>query len=330
MFFAITISILICYFIQISNPKVIEHFSIKTAGLSALCGVLIIYGIYKITVVLDGYFPMQKYIGSRLFIGLLINFSFAFLVFYSLFFTYNKFTISTIDFNEIYTYVYIKIAILFFILILLYEVIYLALYSYYWYATLQIETVKQERKQIELKLKSLKSQLSPHFLFNSLNTISSLVFKDKKQAESFIRHLANMYDYTLRNYNSKLISLKEELDIVNSYLFLLHTRFKNKFNCSITISDELLLTKIPPLTIQMLIENAVKHNQLDEKNPLNISIISDEKHIVIHNNLTEKPNKVTSFNFGLKNINSRYLLLSKKGIIITNGESFTVKLPILR
>ena len=251
-------------------------------------------------------------------------------MFYFSFSLYNKYHHSDISLNITYHYVLIKIAILFFILILIYEVIYFALYSYYSYATLQIETVKQERKQIELQLNALKSQLSPHFLFNSLNTISSLAFKNKKKAERFIRRLANMYDYTLKSYNSKLISLSEELSFVNSYLFLLETRFENKFKCSITISENLLESKIPPLTLQMLIENAVKHNQLSKKIPLEISITTDENYITIQNNLTEKQEKITSFNIGLKNINSRYLLLSNKGIIVINNNSFTVKIPILR
>ncbi len=329
-FFAAFFSVLICYFVQLSNPKLLAVFSFKTASLSALCGILIVYGIYKITFILDKIIPWKKQIGNRLFIGLVTHLVFAFFTFYALFFLYDVCTISSVNFTEYYKDILIKIAIVFFILILIYEVIYFALYSYYSYATLQIETVKQERKQIELQLKALKSQLSPHFLFNSLNIISSLVYKDKKLAENFIRRLAKMYDYTLQSYHSKLIFLNEELDFAKSYLYLLQTRFENKFTCSIAISDDLLSTKIPPLTLQMLIENAVKHNQIDGKELLKISITSDEKHIIVHNNLTKNLHKISSFNIGLKNINSRYLLLCNKGIVITNGQSFTVKIPIIK
>ena len=324
------LGILVCYFVLVSEFETNTVFSAKTIILSAFSGILIAYLIYATTTFLDRFFPWQTHIESRLLAGLVIHFLISFLLFASLFFLYEKLFEDTLDFSKIEVQMFTKIAIILFILTLMYEIIYFALYSYYSYSTLQIETVKQERKQIELQLKALKSQLSPHFLFNSLNTISSLVFKDEKRAENFIRRLANMYNYTLKSYNTKLISLKEELDFLTSYQYLLQTRFENKIHCNISISEDLLETKIPPLTLQMLVENAVKHNQLRAENPLEIKITSDEKYIAIQNNLTQKPNKVTSFNIGLKNINTRYLLLHKEGIIITNGQNFTVKIPVIR
>jgi LytS/YehU family sensor histidine kinase len=223
-----------------------------------------------------------------------------------------------------------KLGIVLLILVLIIEIIYFALYSYYSYTSFQIETVRQERKQIELQFKALKSQLSPHFLFNSLNTISSLVFKDKTKAEGFIRKLAEMYQYTLQSYQTQLISLREELDFVNSYQYLLQTRFGTKFQCTIEIDEELLASHIPPLTLQMLLENAVKHNVLSEEDPLKVQVTSDKKYIIVKNNITKKPQKVSSFQIGLKNINARYLLLREEGIAVSNGESFEVKIPLIR
>ena len=324
------LGILVCYFLIFSEQQDVADYQIKDGFFAALSGVLITFVIYRTTKFLNKLISWQTQTGNRLFAGLLVHFIIAFVFAVGCFYLYDKVFTQTPEFGKTYEAVFIKIAIILFIAVLIFEVIYFALYSYYSYATLQIETVKQERKQIELQLKALKSQLSPHFLFNSLNTISSLVFKDGKKAENFIRRLANMYDYTLKSYNQKLITLGEELEFVESYKYLVQTRFENKFTCNISISDDLLETKIPPLTLQMLVENAVKHNQLNEQNPLQVSITSDKNSITIHNNLTEKPKKVTSFNIGLKNINARYLLLSHQAISVTNGQNFTVKIPVIR
>ena len=157
-----------------------------------------------------------------------------------------------------------------------------------------------------------------------------MVYSDVDKTEAFIRRLAKMYQYTLSSYHNKLISLREELDFVESYQYLLATRFENRFFAKIDLPEEILDTKIPPLTLQMLLENAVKHNTMDLKNPLHITIDVEEDHICIKNNCTEAPNKVASFHIGLKNINERYLLLANKGISITSGSHFIVKIPIIR
>jgi sensor histidine kinase YesM len=328
--FGAILGILICYFIILGESQLQVVFSTKKMMLSATCGIVTVFIVYRTTLILDKLISWQKQTEYRLLFGLVIHFFISLLVVFGLFFLYDKIFILTDNFTEKYHQVFIKTAILLFILIIIYEVVYFALYSYYSYATLQIETVKASRKQIELQLNALKSQLSPHFLFNSLNTISSLVFNDAKKAENFIRGLAKMYNYTLKSYHLKLITLEEEMAFVNSYQYLLQTRFENKFTCAINISDDLLTTKVPPLTLQMLVENAVKHNLLSEEKPLEILITSDKNEIKVENNLTGKTNRTTSFHIGLKNINSRYLLLHGEGISVTSGENFIVKIPVIR
>ena len=135
------------------------------------------------------------------------------------------------------------------------------MYSYYAYATVQIEAVKYERKQIDLQLRALKSQLSSHFLFNNLNTISSLAHNDAQQAETYIRGLANIYNYTLNSYHEKLVPFEDELQVVMAYLHMIQTRFGNSFHYTVDIPEHVKASRIPPLTLQMLIENAVKHNR---------------------------------------------------------------------
>ena len=297
--------------------------------MSLLIGLASAYGVYFSGIFLDKLLPWHKQEGNRLLAGIFVHFLVTFFGSFLLLYVSSLLMPASFNFESIQELYALKLAIVLLILVLIIEIIYFALYSYYSYTTFQIESVRQERKQIELQLKALKSQLSPHFLFNSLNTISSLVFKDKKMAESFIRKLAELYQYTLSSYQKKLTTLQEELDFVDSYQYLLKIRFGDKFECQIEVDDSLLGTKIPPLTLQMLIENAVKHNVLEVSDPLKVQVFSDQKYIVVKNNVTRKPKKVTSFQIGLKNINARYLLLHEEGIAITNGESFQVKLPLI-
>ena len=319
----------ITYFIVMGDA--VETVSLGTleSVLGVVVGISSAYLIFITAVQLDRFLPWHKSEGNRLLVGIFVHFIVALGWSILLLYLISSFFSESMNFETIQELYLIKLSILLFILTLIIEIIYFALYSYYSYTTFQIETVRQERKQIELQLKALKSQLSPHFLFNSLNTISSLVFKDKEKAEGFIRKLAEMYQYTLQSYQQKLITLKEELDFVDSYQYLLKTRFGDKFQCEVEVDSELYATKIPPLTLQMLIENAVKHNVLEEENPLKIQVSIDSKYIVVRNNITRKPKKVSSFQIGLKNINARYLLLHEEGIIVTNGENFQVKVPVI-
>lgn len=320
----------ICYFIMYSELQDKATYTFIDGVFSSILGVFLALVISKTVLVLNKLFPWQKNVGTRMFIGFIIDFLLSLFVTIGFFYLYNLFFSIQGDFIENYATAFIKLTIILLITILIFEIIYFALYSYYTYATLQIETVKQERKQIELQLKALKSQLSPHFLFNGLNTISSLIFRDEIKAENFIRKLANMYDFTLKSYHQKLITVREELSFVESYNFLISTRFENKFICNINLSEEILETKIPPLTLQMLIENAVKHNQLSKEEPLEVKISFEESVILVQNNITKTPNNVTSFNIGLKNINQRYLLLVQKAISVIHSKEFTVKIPVIR
>jgi sensor histidine kinase YesM len=314
----------------ISNQGELQEYTITIGLMSVFLGLLVTYILYFLAIKLDKLYPWQTQTNNRLFIGFILQMLVAFCIIFGFIYLYSIFIITNEKFFITYEETLIKLSILLCILLMVYSVIYFAFYSYYSFATLQIESVKQERKQIDLQLKALKSQLSPHFLFNSLNTISSLVHTNVKKSELFIRKLANMYQFTLNSYHSMLIPLEQELDFVASYQYLLETRFENKLNIKIEIDEALYGTKIPPLTLQMLIENAVKHNTLDTKNPLEVSVYVEGNYICVKNNITEEPSNKTSFHIGLKNINKRYLLLAQKGISISNGKYFLVKMPIIR
>ena len=326
----ISLGALISYYLMFNDPEVRSLFSIVEIVLSACIGITIAYVNYAAVLKLDKLISWQNQTANRLLIGVLTHFFVGLSIAIGLFYLYDLIIASEITFSEVYKPMLIKLAILWFITVQLFSVIYFALYSYYSYSTLQVQRVKLERKQIDLQLNALKSQLSPHFLFNALNTISSLIYKDLNKAETFIRRLAKMYHYTLSSYHTKLISFQEELDFVNSYIYLQETRFPKVFKCKIDLPASINETKIPPLALQMLIENAVKHNLMSENDPLIVNVSFEDEHICVQNNITEEPRKVPSFKIGLKNISERYQLLFGKEISIANGQSFIVKIPVIR
>lgn len=208
---------------------------------------------------------------------------------------------------------------------------------------MQIETIRLERNQLNLQFEALKSQLSPHFLFNALNTISSLIYKDIRQADKFIRRLAATYRYILKTDDRKLVKLSDEVEMIKSYFFMQEIRYENCFNVVIELSNETLETFIPPLTLQMLAENALKHNSMSEEKPLLISIqqnnsnqievsnniIEKPELVKIGNNLLDRPKENVSHKIGIKNIKKRYDYFTFKKVDIVIDKNFTVKLPII-
>lgn len=234
------------------------------------------------------------------------------------------------DLVNIYGADFIKFCIVVPLGLIVYNVIYFAFYSYKEYAVVQIETVANERRQLQLQLEALKSQLKPHYLFNSLNTISSLLYKDASLTERFIRRLAETYQYILSTQQQQYVSLAEEIEFVKSYHFLLKVRFEENIFLEINIPPTLLKTKMPPLTMQMLVENAIKHNVITKEKPLFIYISAIDNTIVkVMNTKTQSPLNTTSFNIGLKNIKKRYNMLSNHEIKVIDDSKFEVHLPVI-
>ena len=188
-----------------------------------------------------------------------------------------------------------------------------------------------ERAKAETELEALKNQIDPHFMFNSLNTLSFLIETDKIKALEFNDSLSDVYRYILMNKNKELVQLSEELTFLNNYYALLKLRFGNSINFKNAIQNDSNNFLIPPISLQILLENAVKHNKFDEKEPLEINMSIKETSLIFINEIRQKINKRESSKIGLKNLNERYKLITNKDIEITNDEiNFTVKLPLLK
>lgn len=197
-----------------------------------------------------------------------------------------------------------------------------------WKETL-VEAERLKKEQIAARYETLKNQINPHFLFNSLNVLASLVHKDADQAEQFIRQLSNVYRYILESRDKEVVPLKEELEVLRAYLFLMDIRFGESLHVDIRIPEP-AKGLVAPLTLQMLVENALKHNEVSKANPLYLDIFQEDNYVVVRNNLQAKNVLPESTALGLANIQARYQVLSGKEVLITDKDNFfTVKIPIL-
>jgi len=192
------------------------------------------------------------------------------------------------------------------------------------------ENLRLVEEKSKAELSALKEQLSPHFFFNTLSTLSSIVRNEKKEVGlEFIGEISKTYHYTLAT-KQDLVALREEIAFLESYVFLLKRRFGEKLSFSQELPEKLLSSKIPPMSLQLLVENAIQHNVITKETPLHIRIFAEKQMVCVENNLQEKESGVDSFGIGLQNLSNRYRLLSQKDIIITKDKhKFGVKLPLL-
>jgi hypothetical protein len=188
------------------------------------------------------------------------------------------------------------------------------------------------KAQLQAQLDVLRHQVNPHFLFNSLNSLIALIGEDPRQAEAFAEELSSVYRYLLRSNECALISLSSELEFIQSYYHLLKTRHGDALNLMTDIEPGARERRLPPLTLQLLIENAVKHNTILPDQPLTIVLrTDDQQRLIVSNNLQRKQTRVLSNGVGLSNILSKYQMLGQEAPIIEdNGREFRVTLPLVQ
>jgi LytS/YehU family sensor histidine kinase len=193
------------------------------------------------------------------------------------------------------------------------------------------ETEQLKKANLQSQFEGLKSQINPHFLFNSLNTLSSLIEVDAKQAELFLEEMASVYRYLLRANEIKLATLASEIDFLNSYFHLLSTRYGANIHLNQNIDTAYNTYLLPPLTLQLLIENAVKHNVILPEQQLYIHIETrGDNYLVVRNNLHRKNTRALSNHVGLSTIATQYRLLGGGEMQVDDDNAhFTVTLPLL-
>lgn len=193
----------------------------------------------------------------------------------------------------------------------------------------EAENLKKENLQSQLE--GLKGQVKPHFLFNSLNALSSLISEEPGKAEKFLDEMSKVYRYMLRSNEDGLTTVEAEIQFIQSYYHMLKTRYGDSLELTSNIEERFLPYQLPPHTLQMLVENAVKHNMMMKESPLHILIITTNSgKLIVTNNLQRKNSKVMSNKIGLTNISNKYKLMKQDEIIVSDdGKEFSVVIPLM-
>lgn len=194
----------------------------------------------------------------------------------------------------------------------------------------RINLQKLQKEQALLKANALKKQLNPHFMFNTLNVLSGLIHEDIAKSDKFIKELSEIYRYVLEQSEETLSTLKKEVKFIESYFYLLKIRFEEKLQYDIKIPVENLNLQIPSLTLELLVENAIKHNIISEKSPLTIEIYLHQHNLIVKNNLQLREDEVQSIGKGINNLQERLKLLGAQGAHFgSNGKHYISSVPLL-
>ena len=214
---------------------------------------------------------------------------------------------------------------------LLFHLLHAIMYYFTEYKTKWMEAEELKRITAQAELQLVKSQINPHFLFNNLNVLSALVTKNSDEANRFIEEFSKVFRYMLSNHDKELVDINAELNSIKPYIFLLQKRFADSLKITMDIPEKIAPVYIIPASLQMLIENAIKHNIVSKSQPLHIDVhLNGNNTIVVSNNLQLRKSVYDSTKIGLENIKKRYWLVSGRKVEIYQDENaFTVTLPLI-
>ncbi|MFD2588831.1 sensor histidine kinase [Croceitalea marina] len=210
--------------------------------------------------------------------------------------------------------------------------IYEAIYYYVRFKKSIIEKEQAKQAMVQAELDTLRNQAQPHFLFNTLNTLRDIIDQNSKEdAKEFVDKIANVYRFILESGNANLTSLQEELKFAKSYIHIQSERFGENLKVNWNVPNTALKSMVVPMSLQLLLENAIKHNVISKARPLLISVSANNDHLVVSNKIQPKSTQLPSTKVGLKNIEKRYHLISGKSIEIKNDEGqFQISIPLLQ
>lgn len=278
---------------------------------------------------LDDFFKEERFSKKRILVGFVSSFIVSLFVIFLL----RIFEDVIIEGNTLNNFLaketasnYIVSSIFTFVVLLIVHFVYL----YKWYQENKLKEQKIIAGSASAQFESLKNQIDPHFLFNSLNVLSSLIEENPDAAQKFTTSLSKVYRYVLEQKDKDLISVSEELQFAKTYMNLLKMRFENSITFELPENFENDEAKVVPLSLQLLLENCIKHNIVSEKKPLHIKITIENGQLTIENNFQKKEVLQDRKGVGLQNIVNRYAILSKRKVVIEQNEKkFKVFLPIL-
>ena len=278
----------------------------------------------QLTILLNKWYPWETRMKSRFGIQLSLHIAIIYLLL-NIFFKY-KFP-ARFEYDELLLRQTIIVGV---ICSLLVTAVFTAEYFFYKWNDAKLKSLEMEQLTTQAQLDALKLQLDPHFLFNNLSIVTALVEDQPATAISYLVKLSSIYRYMLANRMHNMIPLKDELEFIKAYLFLYKIRYGEGIKVNIEDSKNVCNLCLPPLTLQLLIENAIKHNIFSANTPLNIHIyFPDAESMIVENNKAPKIIQEPGTNVGLKNIQERYRLLSQKTPVITDDQHFfRVEIPL--
>ena len=306
-----------------------EHNRFVDFFISIVITIIVWEGNLRIDNLMNRKYPWEKNPGKRILVHLPLSIIFSAFVIHLSMLAFNKYACALPESTkESFMITAIILGVLISIIILSVEIS--SQFFGNWKRSL-LEIEKYKTESLQAQLQNLKNQLNPHFLFNNLSVLSSLVYKDQDKAVDFINQLSKVYRYLLDNRNSELVTLDTELTFIQSYTYLLQIRFDKNIIFEIDIAKEKMNLLLPPLSLQMLIENAIKHNEVSNDLPLTIRIKINDDLLEVSNNLQLRTTNEVSSKTGLQNIMDRYKFFTTQAVvIIETKEVFSVKIPLLR
>jgi sensor histidine kinase YesM len=274
---------------------------------------------------LDKVLPFEKSISTRILLQLSIGAVFALVVRYGIY----KFGEPSLDFKLDSLFMASTWVLYVFASMGLNTIFFLKYFISRWKESI-LQTERLEKEKTQVQFDNLKNQLNPHFLFNALTSLNSLISENQQLASQFLQHMSKVYRYVLQNKDKNFVSLQTELDFIKNYVFLAETRFGGALKIKFEIADGAQEQAIVPVTLQILIENALKHNIVDHERPLSIDVFTSGDYLVISNNLQKRKTVETSNKLGLENLKSLYKFLTERPVIIEElSDRFNVKVPLI-
>lgn len=307
----------------------LNEYLLVNLGYTILYGLTLYYANAFLFIYLDSIFEVERFTRRRIIIGFLGSFLISVVVIFLLRIIEDVIiegeSFDAFLQNEILANYLVTIIITFFVT--------LAFHAFYFYKAYQENKVKEQKiiaGNASAQFESLKNQIDPHFLFNSLNVLSSLIEENPESAQKFSTSLSKVYRYVLEQKDKELVSVAEELKFAKTYMNLLKMRFENSITFEIPEGFDNEEAKVVPLSLQLLLENCIKHNIVSEAKPLHVKITIENNQLVVTNNLQKKEVLSDRKGVGLQNIVNRYAILTKRTVLVEENEKeFKIFLPIL-
>jgi len=311
------------------NKIQFDYYLLVNFGYTILYGLSLYFANATIFIYLDRIFKADRFAPRRLVIGFIASF----IISIGVIFLLRIFEDVIIEGSSFSAFLNRENLSNYLVAIILTFIVTLAFHAFYFYKAYTESKVKEQKViagTASAQFESLKNQIDPHFLFNSLNVLSSLIEENPDNAQKFTTSLSKIYRYVLEQKDKELVSVEEELTFAKTYMNLLKMRFENSITYELPTDYDNPEAKVVPLSLQLLLENTIKHNVVSEQKPLHIKIYIQDNYLIVSNNLQKKEVLQDRKGVGLQNIVNRYALISERKVLVEETQTdFKVKIPIL-